>query len=424
MASKKAKWVQSAFYGGLSMRWTKRISAAFFGALLIVTCVRTLVAQSGAGSIEGTVTDATGAVIPGAAIHVVNDATGVANDTKSNDVGYYQVPELFTGHYTVTATAPGMETYKTSIDLLVAQAAVINPALTAGATTQQITVSANQVQLTTTENGAINSTLENDRINQLPMNVRLLLGLTGETTPGIVMGGGTQQYINGMAIEAGEYSVDGVPTSSDFYGGPYNIKIAGMDPDSVQEVRLETTSSGAQYSAPATAIVTTKSGTNSVHGTFFESARNNGWGIAKARQNSSNYVAPELIRNEFGANAGGPIVLPHVYHGKDKSFWFFAYERYSDASAASGLYYAPTPAMSQGDFSGLINDSGVLQVIMDPATTTNSASCLNPVNNTTAPNPYCRTAFSGNKIPIGRISPTAKVYYELIPPRPRPPTHL
>src|SRR5580693_8759086 len=84
MTSMKTKRVQSAFYGGLSMRWSKKIRAAFFGALLIVICVHTLVAQTGAGSIEGTVTDSTGAVIPAASIHVVNVATGVKTDTKSN----------------------------------------------------------------------------------------------------------------------------------------------------------------------------------------------------------------------------------------------------------------------------------------------------------------------------------------------------
>jgi hypothetical protein len=90
------------------------------------------VAQSGAGSIQGTVTDSTGAVIPGASIHVINQATSVAADTKSNDVGFYQVPDLFTGSYSITVTAPGMKTYKTAIELLVAQSAVINPTMTAG----------------------------------------------------------------------------------------------------------------------------------------------------------------------------------------------------------------------------------------------------------------------------------------------------
>ena len=83
--------------------------------------------------------------------------------------------------------------------------------------------------------------------------------------------------------------------------------------------------------------MTTKSGTNQLHGSFFETARNNGFGIAKRRQDPSNLVAPHYVRNEFGASVGGPIVVPHLYHGKDKSFFFFAYERYSLAQKSYEL---------------------------------------------------------------------------------------
>src|SRR5580698_6880189 len=111
-------------------------------AIALAICVPAAVAQSGAGSIQGTVTDSTGAVIPDALIHVANVATNVTTDTKSNAVGFYQVPELFTGTYSVTVTAPGMKTYKTSVELLVAQNAMINPAMSTGAVTQQVEVEA------------------------------------------------------------------------------------------------------------------------------------------------------------------------------------------------------------------------------------------------------------------------------------------
>jgi hypothetical protein len=138
------------------------------GAML---CCSSVLAQSGAGSIQGTVTDPMGAVIPVASIHVINQGTAVTADTKSNDVGFYQVPNLFTGMYVVSVTAPGMKTYTTSIELLVDQTAVINPMLTPGAVTERVEVAADMVQLTTISNGTISSTLENNRINQLPINV-------------------------------------------------------------------------------------------------------------------------------------------------------------------------------------------------------------------------------------------------------------
>ncbi|MGH9345543.1 MAG: carboxypeptidase regulatory-like domain-containing protein, partial [Terriglobia bacterium] len=388
-----------------------RVLAGLFSLLLMMAGQQITWGQSGAGSIQGTVADSTGAVIPGASIHVVNNATSEAFDTKSNGVGFYQVPDLFTGRYAVTFTAPGMKTYKTSIELLVAQSAVINPVLTPGAVSQQVIVSGNAVQLTTTDNGTVTSDLENARINQLPMNVRLLTTLIGETTPGIVMQSGTEPHVDGMALESLEFTIDGATTSNDFYGGPYNQKVASIDPDAVQEVTMETSSSGAQYSSPATGIISTKSGTNQLHGTFFETARNNAIGVAKDRQDPSIYSAPHLVRNEFGLSAGGPIILPHVYHGKDRSFWFFAYERYSYATSLAGLYKVPTVAMRTGDFSGLINSSGVLQTLFDPSTTASSTNC--PYTN--ASNAYCRTAFNDNQIPLGEISPTAKIYYQLLP---------
>ena len=377
----------------------------------IVICCMSAFAQSGAGSIQGTVTDQTGAVIPGATIHVVNNATGVAADAKSNSVGFYQVPGLFTGGYTVTVNAPNMKSYRAGIELQVAQSAIINPVMSTGAVTQQVEVSADIVQLTTTDNGTIASTLESNRLNQLPMNGRLLLTLAGEATPGLES---TGQRANGLMPEALEYVADGVPLTNRNFGGEGNSTQAQLpDPDAIQEVRIETTNTSAMYASPGTGIITTKSGTNSLHGTFFETARNNYFGIAKNRNNPANYAAPHLVRNEFGASAGGPIILPWLYHGKDKSFWFFAYERYSLSNSSNELVSVPTAAMRTGDFSGLINATGLVQ-LYDPSTTVSNAACPKPGGGTEN-NPYCRTTFTNNQIPSTRISPVANIYYKILP---------
>ena len=393
------------------MKSRKLVLAVLVGLLLLMAGQQGIWAQSGAGSIQGTVTDSTGAVIPGAVIHVVNDATGVAANTKSNGVGFYQVPDLFTGRYTITATATGMKTYKTSIELLVAQNGVINPVMTAGAVTQQVIVSGNAVQLTTTDNGAITSTLENNRINQLPMNGRNLTTLANMATPGLENSG---QRINGLLTDGLEYRADGSETTL-LHGGGEAKNTQLQDPDSVQEVQILTSNNGAQYSTAATAIITTKSGTNSLHGTAFETARNNGIGIAKSRSDPSNLVAPEYIRNEFGASAGGPIILPHVYHGKDKSFWFFAFERYSLAQGSVLNRKVPTMAMRQGNFSGAVNAKGILQTIYDPSTTTANANCPMAGSTKTSNNAYCRTPFANNTIPIGEESPDAAILYATMP---------
>lgn len=397
----------------------------FVLALAFTMCCIRSFAQSGAGSIQGTVADPSGAVIPGAVIHVVNQATGIAVDTKSNDTGFYQVPGLFTGTYVVTITAPGMKISKATVELQVAQSAVINPVLAAGAVTQEVVVSSDLIQLTTTDNGTITSTLENSRINQIPMNGRALFTLTGMTTPGVEGSnsgtalGSINQRVNGLMPETLEYIEDGTPMVNRNFGGESNAPLTLVsDPDAVQEVKMETTNTGAQFAEPSTGIITSKSGTNSLHGSFFETARNNAVGIARSRSNPANFAAPHLVRNEFGASAGGPIILPRLYHGKDKSFWFFAYERFSLASIITNeLVNVPTAAMRSGDWSGLVNGSG-LQQLYDPATTTASANCaatpLNPVNQ------YCRQPFPTinglpNQIPIGRRSPMAKVLYDITP---------
>ncbi|HEY3839683.1 MAG TPA: carboxypeptidase regulatory-like domain-containing protein [Bryobacteraceae bacterium] len=359
------------------------------------------VAQSGAGSIQGTIQDATGAPIPSGAVHVVNESTRVAYDTASNHLGFYTVPGLFAGKYSVTFSAAGMKKYQTSVDLQNAQNLVLNPNLAVGDVAEQVTVSANTNQMATYDSGTVSTHLDNSRMDQLPMNGRNVLTLAGATVPGLESGG---TRANGTMGEALEYTQDGAPMTNRNFGGESNSTQAQLpDPDAVQEVKIETLNSTAQFATPATAIITTKSGTNSIHGSAFETARNNGIGIAKARQNPANYAAPHLVRNEFGASVGGPIYIPKVYDGKNKSFFFFAYERFSLRQASNQFEYAPTAAMRNGDFSGLINSAGLLQTLYDPNTTQPASAN------------YQRTPFPNNQIPISRESPLAKALYAATP---------
>jgi len=389
--------------------------------LCLALCFSASYAQSGAGSIQGTITDPSGAIIPGASIHVVNSATNVTSDTKANSAGDYQVPGLFRGDYVLSVTAPGMETSQRSIQLLAGQTAAINFSLEAGSVTQKVEVQADAVQLVTTTSPTLSSTLENSRINQLPMNGREIITLVGETTPGLTSHYGPGTISNGLLEDSSiEYEVDGVPLVNRNFGGPNETTQSQYpDPDTIGEVRTETANSGAQFATPATSVISTKSGTNALHGSLFETMRNNAVGIGRSRSNPSNYVAPPLIRNEFGASAGGPIVIPHVYDGRNKSFWFLAYERYSDISTTYEPVTVPTVAMRGGDFSGLVNSSGVLQQLYDPNTTAPSTNC----NGTGVANQYCRAPFGNgiagspgdNQIPIGRLDPTTKILYDITP---------
>jgi hypothetical protein len=385
--------------------------------------------QSGAGSIQGTVSDSTGAVIPGASVHVVNGDNGVTADTKTNGVGFYLVPGLFTGTYSVRISSPGMKTYLQTFDLQANQIGVVNVKMTPGAVTEQVTVNANTIQMIETEQGTISETLDNTRINQLPENGRYLQTLVTETTPGIECNGpcnnpggfGGQSRANGTMPEAMEYEADGVPMVNMNFGGQNNVYGGTLpDPDSVQEVAVVAAVADAKLALPSTAEITTKSGTNSLHGTLFSTMRNNAVGIAKSRSNPYNYSAPEYIRNEFGASAGGPIIVPWLYHGKNKSFWFFAYERFSLAQVSFNNGAVPTVAERGGDFSNATTTAG-LQTVYDPSTTApNTGGCVNNVGVTYAGlAQWCRTQYNyngkANVINPSLESPAAKVIFGITP---------
>jgi len=292
-----------------------------------------------------------------------------------------------------------MKKYQTVIDLQDAQNAVLNPKLSVGDVSEQITVAAEDVQLVTLDSGTVSTQLDFKRIDQLPQNGRNILGLAQNTVPGLEANG---TRANGLMGEAMEYSQDGAPMTNRNFGGEANTAQSILpDPDSVQEAKFETLNSSAQFSTPATVILTTKSGTNEYHGSLFETARNNAIGIAKARQNPANFSAPKLIRNEFGGSIGGPISIPKLYDGRNKTFFFFAYERFSLRQSASELVTVPTVAMRNGDYSGLVNSAGILQTIYDP-------------NSTQAGN-LQRTPFPNNVIPAIRESPLAKTLYVATP---------
>jgi hypothetical protein len=384
----------------VGLYWHSFAMLAFALAALLFQPIG-LRAQSGAGSIQGTVQDSTGAAIPNSTVRVVNQLTGVAIDTSSNSVGFYSVPGLFAGSYNLAISAAGMKKYQTVIELQNAQNAVINPKLTVGDVAEQVTVTGDGVQNITYDSGTVSTQLDAKRIDQLPMNGRNVLGLAQATIPGVEANG---TRANGVMQEGMEYSQDGAPMTNRNFGGEGNTAQATLpDPDSVQEVKFETLNSSAQFATPATVIITTKSGTNDFHGSLFETARNNAIGIAKARQNPADFAAPHYVRNEFGGTIGGPILIPKLYNGKNRSFFFFAYERFSLRQESNQLVAVPTVAMRTGDFSGLINSAGIQQVLYDPNTTQSQA------------NNYGRTPFPGNQIPIGRISPLAKTLYAATP---------
>jgi hypothetical protein len=171
--------------------------------------------------------------------------------------------------------------------------------------------------------------------------------------------------------------------------------------DTIEEFRVETNNSSAKMNRPGTVMVTTRAGTNQFHGSLFEIVRNNnlGFGVARARQDKWTRP-PHLVRNEFGASVGAPILIPKIYNGKNRTFFFTAYEAFRSLSATTKRARLPTAAMREGDFSGLVDGSGRRYTLYDPMTTDAN---------------WSRLPFVNNRIPISRISPLAKYLYSVTP---------
>ena len=200
--------------------------------------------------------------------------------------------------------------------------------------------------LVSTDNATVSATLERERISQLPINGRSLGNLFSQ------LAGVEGTRFNGIFNDATEFVLDGAVMSQRRWGGG---DYPGLD--SVQEFTVVSNAVSAKYSRPAEVVISMKSGTNGLHGSAFETIRNNAIGLARSRTDF--YTKPPYLnRNEFGVNVGGPLIIPKVYNGKDKTFWWFGYEGRRSISYSTTSFNVPTQAMANGDFSGYKDCTG------------------------------------------------------------------
>jgi len=290
---------------------------AFFVSLWLGVAVW---AQTGAGNIQGTVKDVTGAVIPHAKVLLTHAQTGRQSETTTNEVGFYLFPSVLIGSYRLRVQAAGMKDWEGELLLQTGQTAVVDPVLTVGATATEITVAGDVTPLVTTTSSTLGSVLERTRIEQLPLNGRFFQTLVQVTTPGIE-GAASSPRVYGLRATAMEFLQDGAVLTNRDTG-----ELSGRPPglDTIEEFRVETNNSSARMNRPATTIINTRSGSNQLHGALFETHRNNAFGVARRREDFYQ-KPPHLVRNEFGASAGGPIYLPKLYNGRNRTFFFFAY---------------------------------------------------------------------------------------------------
>ena len=369
-----------------------------FGLLIAISACM-LPAQTGSGIVQGVVRDSTSALIAGAHVSIVNTATGVKSTSTSNDVGFFIFPPVVTGTYDIKAEATGMQTWEGKFLLQVGETAEVSPVLRVGAVSTQVTVSGEAAPLVATTDSTISENLERTRIEQLPTDGRSIANTIMMAVPGLY--GGQDGNINpiDMGLRDGvELYQDGAVIKNRDTGD-WSGRLPGVD--SVQELRVETSMSGAQFDRPGSVILSTKSGTNTIHGSAFETNRNSGVGVARRRQDYYT-KPPHFVRNEFGASFGGPVYIPKVYNGKNKTFFFTSYEGLRQVSDSTFNTTMQTDAMRNGDYSGLVDSLGRQTIIYDPMSTG------------AAPN-YIREPFPNNTIPTNRESPDAKYLFSIMP---------
>jgi hypothetical protein len=327
-------------------------------ALLACTLLLTLAsAWAQTAQINGTVRDATGLAIPGAAIKATQTATGVVRTATSGGDGTYVLPNLPIGPYLIEVTKEGFSRYaQTGVVLNVDTTPTIDVAMKVGAVTEQVTIEANAAQVET-RTTSIGQVVDTTRVLEMPLNgreVHELIFLAGMANyPGTASLNTVRNYptvvvsVAGGAPDSVSYSLDGI-----IHQDPYNnLSLPLPFPDALQEFKVETSAIAPQYGFHSTASVNavTKSGTNQFHGDLFEFLRNGDLNANDFFNNSAKPYKPRdtLKRNQFGGTIGGPI-------RKDKLFFFGGYQRTSLRSDGNAVTtFIPTPETLQGDFSVL-----------------------------------------------------------------------
>ncbi|MCL5745524.1 MAG: carboxypeptidase-like regulatory domain-containing protein, partial [Acidobacteria bacterium] len=374
--------------------------AIFQSLLLTAISVLALTAQTGSGTVQGVVKDASSAVVAGATINITHTDTMRKYSTTTNQVGFFGFPPVLPGPYEIVVEAPGMQSWAGKFLLVVGQKAEISPVLQVGALTTQITVPGEVAPLLATTEATISRNLERARIEQLPVDGRNIASLVLMSTPSLVSGqDGAINPINTGLRDAVELYQDGAIIKNRDTGD-WAGRLPGVD--SVEELRVETSLSSAQFDRPGSVILSTRSGTNGIHGSLFETNRNSGVGVARRRQDYYT-KPPHYVRNEFGGSVGGPVLFPKLYNGRNRTFFFTSYELYRLASASTTSTTMPTLDMRSGDYSGLVDSLGRLTTLYDPLTTGGKAAN------------WARTPFPNNRIPTTRESPVAKYLYSVMP---------
>lgn len=375
-------------------------------AVLAILCLGPLKAQQNRGSIVGSITDPSGAAVVGASIAAINVETGVSYKGIITDVGTYTIPALPSGTYRVEAELAGFKKYvRQPVLISTATSVGLSVQMEVGDITQQIAVTGAPPLLQTQE-VTLGTVVEDKMIRDLPValgrDTAIGSGRRQATafifiTPG-VSGNEFSKTVNGMQQRATEVSVEGgVLEGSDHFG-----QVANATPpyDAVAEFKVIQGIPDASEGNSSSAIkLFLKSGTNEIHGSANEYIRND---VLDARGFFAR-TRPIVRQNEYGFTVGGPVWLPKVYNGKNKTFFFLSWGQFKvRGGGTAGIRTYPTEAFKKGDFSKLTDVQGNLIPIFDPLTAPKDGSSA-------------RAQFPDNIIPTSRIDPRASKVAQLMP---------
>ncbi|MGH9404576.1 MAG: TonB-dependent receptor domain-containing protein [Terriglobia bacterium] len=347
------------------MRNSGKLAAilASIAAALVLATAPAIYAQVDTGSILGTVTDQSGAVIPNAKVSLTNEGTNFTVITTTGSSGTYTFTPVKIGDYTVTVQVAGFEkAVHTHLTVNINQGLVVNFTLKTGVVTQTVSVTSAAPALQT-QNASVGQVVTSRNVNDLPLNGRnftfLAQTVAGVNTPQADTRGNAANgafTANGVREDQNNYLLNGIDNNSDnvdFLNGTNFVVLP--PPDALSEFKVQTSDYSAEYGRAAGAILnaTIKSGTNQVHGDAWEFFRNDKLDAADFFEDSGGLKKGEYRQNQFGATIGGPVVIPHVYNGRNKLFFFGDFEVLRRRQGSVFTNAVPTPLEKSSGFTNL-----------------------------------------------------------------------
>ncbi|HEY1731906.1 MAG TPA: carboxypeptidase-like regulatory domain-containing protein [Terriglobales bacterium] len=413
-----------------------------------------LVAQISSGSIAGNILDPSGAVIPGATVTATENATHIVTTAKSTSAGAYRFPSLALGNYTVTVTAPGFSTAtETGVIVQIGSTAALDIKLSPGQVSQTITVDASGFRLET-ETSELGGTVSTKQIEDLPLSLAAGVGglrspetfvflLPGTTGPGSGTSGNTGNGVFFSRISGGqaygnEVLLDGASIQRSENGSSFDETSPSIE--ALQEFKVTTSTPSAEFGRSTSGIESfaTKNGTNDFHGLAYGIVKNrifdgnnwfnNGYTVQDCQGVSEincAYKKPQDSKYDYGGTFSGPVWIPHLYNGHNKTFFLFAWEQYKYTPGSVTVSTVPTAAERTGDFSDILGGYAPggtsyngQSVLLNPCTglPVQYNQIFDPTTSTqVSPGVFCRTPFANNQVPTSLFSPTAQALSKGLP---------